>query len=807
MPAPTSTTELLGLLRKSGVVPAEALDRFLADRPDLSQDPIRAAGLLVQAKVLTTFQAKLLLAGRYKGFRLGSYLLRDQLGQGGMGAVYLAEHETLRRLAAIKVLPPGGNKLAVERFLREARAAAALDHPNIVRTHDVGRHGEVHFLVMEYVEGQTLEQLLTAGGPVSVQRSVDFIAQASTGLQHAYEKGFIHRDIKPSNLILTKDGTVKILDMGLARSFETSDQLTELLDQGAVVGTADFISPEQAMNDPKIDIRTDIYSLGATFYSLVTGRPPFDGPTASKLIQHQMKAAPSLTILDKTIPKELAAVVGRMMAKKPADRYQTPADVIVALHPWLHDAAPLMAGLSQTREANTGKLSSKHLALGAQRLPAPRKKPMWIWASAGCVAILVVLGLGVAFALSGRGDNGGHTEVDSTRPTTALNTPTTTPMIAPQIEPPPPGPPPEGKVLFAFDAASVGDFRSVLERTRVVEGKLPNFPKGLGPISYKEGSRAQFVREEVRGKPGIAMTNLNAGDDLNSAQFGFQLETDLGAALKPGTSYILALDYATTGSGKGSVSLQSLAFKNQADKLLPGTGGDWKTVTVPFRRAVDLPLRFVVDAYASGQGNALVIGKVVVREDAAAPTGPVGPTKTGESLDKLSWEGVKPFKSRTRIDPANAGKRVAEAIPGSGDGTYPPGWLLWHWNAGTVAEAAVDESQGGWAIGIRNAEGPPSAMIFPPAFVSESGHCRIRCEVLYTGKKFGAHLKMIPDGQKSIEVIAIEPQAGWQTIDLVVDCRTTGSTKFEFHNWAEADQWLWIRSYEVFAVAKDQPKK
>ena len=178
MPAPTSTAELLDFIRKSGVVPADALDRFVADQPDLSKDPNRAAGLLVQSKILTTFQAKLLLAGRYKGFRLGSYLLRDQLGQGGMGAVYLAEHETLRRKAAIKVLPPGGNKLAVERFLREARAAAALDHPNIVRTHDVGRHGEVHFLVMEYVEGQTLDRLLTAGGPVSAQRAVDFVAHS-----------------------------------------------------------------------------------------------------------------------------------------------------------------------------------------------------------------------------------------------------------------------------------------------------------------------------------------------------------------------------------------------------------------------------------------------------------------------------------------------------------------------------------------------------------------------------------------------------------------------------------------------------
>jgi serine/threonine protein kinase len=214
--------------------------------------------------------------------------------------------------------------------------------------------------------------------------------------------------------------------MGLARSFETSDQLTELLDHGAVVGTADFISPEQAMGDPKVDIRTDIYSLGATFYSLVTGRPPFDGPTASKLIQHQMKPAPSLTLLDKTIPKELAAVVARMMAKKPGDRHQTPADVIVALHPWLHDAAPLRAGLSQTREASVGKLSSKHLSLGSAHRPKPSKKPTWIWILAGILAAVVLLGIGLGVALAfGGGDYGDRGKGQPTPATRTSGTPAT----------------------------------------------------------------------------------------------------------------------------------------------------------------------------------------------------------------------------------------------------------------------------------------------------------------------------------------------------------------------------------------------
>src|SRR5262249_44745532 len=159
--------------------------------------------------LLTQFQAKQLLAGRSNGFKLGSYIIREQIGQGGMGAVYLAEHEALRRRVAIKVLLPpkdrADTKLALERFLREARAAAALDHPNIVRIQDVSRQGSVNFLVMEYVEGDNLESLLAKGGPITPSRAVRCVAQAAAGLQHAHEKGFVHRDIKPANLILGKD--------------------------------------------------------------------------------------------------------------------------------------------------------------------------------------------------------------------------------------------------------------------------------------------------------------------------------------------------------------------------------------------------------------------------------------------------------------------------------------------------------------------------------------------------------------------------------------------------------------------------
>ncbi len=357
--APTSSAELLQLLRKSGVLTPDKLD----DLPELPDDPRKAAAVLIERGLLTRFQATQLLAGRHKGFRVGSYAILDLLGRGGMGAVYLAEHLELHRKVAIKVLiPPSGRgeeqKLALERFLREARAAAALDHPNIVRIFDVCRQGETPYLVLEYVEGETLQQVLDRDGAIPYPTAAEYVAQAAAGLQHAHEKGFVHRDIKPGNLMRDRSGTIKILDMGLARSTNTGDRLTERLDNGAVVGTADFIAPEQGLNQPNIDIRADIYSLGATFFALITGKPPFEGSTTQKLLQHQLKNPPSLVSLDSTLPHGLSAVVAKMMAKKPEDRFQTPAEVIAALAPWTGSSARILAGLSRTNLAQGAALQA-----------------------------------------------------------------------------------------------------------------------------------------------------------------------------------------------------------------------------------------------------------------------------------------------------------------------------------------------------------------------------------------------------------------------------------------------------------------
>ncbi|HJZ91365.1 MAG TPA: serine/threonine-protein kinase, partial [Gemmataceae bacterium] len=382
-------------------------NRFQEEFPDASElpsDPRDCAARLVRADLLTTYQANQLLAGKHRGFHLGSYKILRPIGQGGMGIVYLAEHSELRRKVALKVLTGdrSKDKGALERFLREARAAAALDHPNIVRIHDVCQQSQVRFLVMEYVEGESLEAVLKKGGAISQSRSVDYISQAAVGLQHAYEKGFVHRDIKPANLMLTRDGTIKILDMGLARSLTNpADSLTEVLEDGAVLGTADYIAPEQAMGSKEVDIRADIYSLGATFFALVTGKPPFSGTTTQKLAQHQMKEAPSLTAIDKTFPPGLADVVDKMLEKKPGKRYQTPADVVAALAEWLPDtgAARVVAGLTGTDEgqsekmqaALTGIVSGTSKRIRKSRRRKQRKQLILIGAAAGAAVLVGVV--------------------------------------------------------------------------------------------------------------------------------------------------------------------------------------------------------------------------------------------------------------------------------------------------------------------------------------------------------------------------------------------------------------------------------
>jgi len=341
MPAAATIDDFVELIRKSQLIEPEKVDAIVAGLDDSPPAPRVFADSLVRRGLLTPFQAGLLLAGKWRGFQIsgGKYRLLQLLGVGGMGKVYLCEHVRMKRLVALKFLPADHlrDRSALERFNREAVAAAALNHPNIVRAFDVDQDGDLHFLVMEYVDGVSLHDIVSRHGPLDVTRACHYVSQAALGLQHAHEAGWVHRDIKPGNLLLDRTGAVKILDMGLARFFRgpQGEGLTEKYDSNSVLGTADYLAPEQAVNSTEVDIRADLYSLGATLYFLLTGRAPFEsGTVAEKLLAHQMREPEPVSKYRPEVPKSLEAVIRKMMAKKPVQRYQAPLNVVEALQPW-----------------------------------------------------------------------------------------------------------------------------------------------------------------------------------------------------------------------------------------------------------------------------------------------------------------------------------------------------------------------------------------------------------------------------------------------------------------------------------------
>lgn len=341
----TAASFLAGV-KQSGLVDAGRFDSLLDTLQQAGvnlNDSAAIAQALVDRKVLTEWQSEKLLQGRHKGFVLGRYRLLSLLGTGEMSAVYLAEHVMMERRCAIKVLP--ANKVQdtsyLGRFHREARAVASLNHPNIVKAFDVDKQieggAEIHFLVMEYVEGKNLGKVTLERAPLAYEAIADYIRQGADGLHHAHEAGLVHRDIKPENLLIDNNGVVKLLDLGLARFFNASDEesLTIKHDE-KVLGTADFLAPEQAIDSHKVDLRADVYSLGCTMYFALTGHPPFtDGSLVQRLLAHQTRRPPSIKYDRPDIPEDLLAIVEKMMAKKPGDRYQTAAEVAEALGRWL----------------------------------------------------------------------------------------------------------------------------------------------------------------------------------------------------------------------------------------------------------------------------------------------------------------------------------------------------------------------------------------------------------------------------------------------------------------------------------------
>jgi eukaryotic-like serine/threonine-protein kinase len=285
---------------------------------------------LVGAGVLTPWQGKKLLVGACKGFYLGNYKLLRPLGRGGMGMVYLGEHHVMKRRMALKILPPEANqdKRRIDRFKAEAEACAQLDHENIVRAYDFGESFGKLYIVMEYVDGIDLGHAVARDGAMSPQEGIDALTQACAGLAHAHERGIVHRDIKPSNLLLRSDGVVKVSDLGLARiGFSTDGTGSKRM-----LGTADYLAPEQAIDSQTVDSRADIYALGCSLYYLLTGSPPYRGETITKtLAKHQTAPVPDIREKCPQCPSAIADLARRMMAKRPSDRPRSAVELLAEL--------------------------------------------------------------------------------------------------------------------------------------------------------------------------------------------------------------------------------------------------------------------------------------------------------------------------------------------------------------------------------------------------------------------------------------------------------------------------------------------
>jgi serine/threonine protein kinase len=370
--------ELLDSLKESMLLSPQEQERAEAIRPEA--DGATLARALVDAGFLTAFQMDAVVNRRHEKLRIGNYDILDKLGAGGMGSVYKARHRRMKRIVALKVLTRslGRDKTFVQRFQREVETLAQLSHPNITMAYDADEAKAGHYLVMEFVDGQDLASLVNKKGPLSVADAVDCTLQTARGLEYVHRLGMIHRDIKPANLLRDANGVVKVTDLGLARLSGVAPAASGLTQAGGMLGTVDYMPPEQAVDPSGIDHRADIYSLGATMFFLLTGAPPYPGQTMMDTVfKHREAPIPSLTAVRPEVPPALDDVFRRMLAKEPADRFQSMTDVIRALEALStggrDTASPLPGGVktASAAEGPRGKTMIGNPAVNSQTMTAP----------------------------------------------------------------------------------------------------------------------------------------------------------------------------------------------------------------------------------------------------------------------------------------------------------------------------------------------------------------------------------------------------------------------------------------------------
>ncbi len=339
----TDPEKMLEIVAKSQLASSEALERAAdeiraAHGGALPEDPEQLLKELRDRKLLSVWQCEKLIHGKYKGFFLGKHKLLGHIGSGGMSSVYLAEHTKMHDLRAIKVLPQSklGKSSYLARFQQEAKAIASLNHPNVVRAHDIDNQGDTHYIVMEYVDGDDLQTIIKKNGPMSFENVGRYMAQAARGLQHAHDVGLIHRDVKPANLLINSKDQIKLLDLGLALFASDADASLTIDFNDKVLGTADYLAPEQALNSHKVDHRADLYGLGCTMYFLLTGQPPFpEGTIAQRIAKHQKEMPEQIRKIRPECPGELEGICWKMLQKDPKFRYATAEQAAAALDAWV----------------------------------------------------------------------------------------------------------------------------------------------------------------------------------------------------------------------------------------------------------------------------------------------------------------------------------------------------------------------------------------------------------------------------------------------------------------------------------------
>jgi serine/threonine protein kinase len=343
-----SADTLIHTLRESGLFTPEQMLALVRELAPVGDDPATLMRHLVARDRITIYQLRKVVHGKAGDLFFGDYVVLDKLGEGGMGKVYKARQSRTGRDVALKIVRSHllSNSLVRKRYEREVQAASQLQHPNIVSVFDAGDVAGRYYLAMEFVDGIDLSRLVKDHGILPVQEACEYARQAALGMQHAHDHGFVHRDIKPSNIIVSGErhvpqasepAFVKLLDMGLIREVghDDPDSGANLTRDGTVVGTPDYMAPEQAKNSSTVDHRADLYSLGCALTFLLTGRAVFpDGSAIEKLLRHQIDPPPPLRESRSDVPEELAAVISKLLAKKPDDRYPNARDVAAALQPF-----------------------------------------------------------------------------------------------------------------------------------------------------------------------------------------------------------------------------------------------------------------------------------------------------------------------------------------------------------------------------------------------------------------------------------------------------------------------------------------